>query len=233
VPPEEIIRVAEQTGLIRPLTLFVLAQALRQCRSWRRAGFQYDVAVNLSLRNILDAELPNDVLRLLDDVGLPSSALTFEITESSIMADPVRTEGVVSRLRSMGVAMAIDDFGTGYSSFSHLRRLPVDEIKIDRSFVQYMARDDSDATIVRTIVDLGRNLGIRVVAEGVEDMETWAKLAEIGCDVIQGYVLARPLGSVELDRWLADGGAGVHGPAKEKDASDADVLPLRPPAAGR
>jgi diguanylate cyclase (GGDEF)-like protein len=233
VPPEEIIAVAEQTGLIRPLTLFVLAQALRQCRAWRRAGFSYDVAVNLSLRNILDAELPNDVLRLLDDVGLPSSALAFEITESSIMADPVRTEAVVTRLRSMGVAMAIDDFGTGYSSFSHLRRLPVDEIKIDRSFVQYMARDDSDHTIVRTIVDLGRNLGIRVVAEGVEDDETWEKLAAIGCDIIQGYVLSYPLSALELDRWLAEGGDGVHGPARDQDDGDAEVLPLRPPAAGR
>ena len=233
VPPEEIIRVAEQTGLIRPLTLFVLAQALRQCRSWRRAGFAYDVAVNLSLRNILDAELPNDVLRLLDDVGLPSSALTFEITESSIMADPVRTEAVVSRLRSMGVAMAIDDFGTGYSSFSHLRRLPVDEIKIDKSFVQHMARDDSDFTIVRTIVDLGRNLGIRVVAEGVESVETWEKLASVGCDVIQGFVLSQPLGALDLDRWLAEGGAGVHGPASHKEPSEADVLPLRPPASNR
>jgi diguanylate cyclase (GGDEF)-like protein len=234
VPPEEIIHVAEQTGLIRPLTLFVLAQALRQCRSWRRAGFDYDIAVNLSLRNILDAELPNDVLRLLDDVGLPSSALTFEITESSIMADPIRTEAVVSRLRSMGVSIAIDDFGTGYSSFSHLKRLPVDELKIDRSFVQHMAIDQSDATIVRTIVDLGRNLGIRVVAEGVEDEETWAKLAEVGCDTIQGYVLSKPLGALELDVWLAEGGgAGVHGPARSKEQSTADVLPLRPPAAGR
>jgi diguanylate cyclase (GGDEF)-like protein len=233
IPPEEIIRVAEQTGLIRPLTLFVLAQALRQCRAWRRAGFAYDIAVNLSLRNILDAELPNDVLRLLDDVGLPSSALTFEITESSIMADPVRTEAVVSRLRSMGVAMAIDDFGTGYSSFSHLKRLPVDEIKIDRSFVQHMASDESDFTIVRTIVDLGRNLGIRVVAEGVEDTMTWARLDSVGCDVIQGYVLTKPLSSLDLDRWLAEGGAGVHGPAREKDSTEADVLPLRPPAAGR
>ena len=233
VPPEEIIGVAEQTGLIRPLTLFVLAQALRQCRSWRRAGFAYDVAVNLSLRNILDAELPNDVLRLLDDVGLPSSALSFEITESSIMADPVRTEAVVSRLRSMGVSMAIDDFGTGYSSFSHLQRLPFDEIKIDRTFVQHMATDDSDLTIVRTIVDLGRNLGIHVVAEGVEDIETWERLAAIGCDVIQGYVLSKPLSALDLDRWLSDGGSGVHGPARDVEQHEADVVPLRPPAAGQ
>ena len=238
ISPEEIIRVAEQTGLIRPLTLFVLAQALRQCRTWRRAGFAYDVAVNLSLRNILDSELPNDVLRLLDDVGLPSSALTFEITESSIMADPMRTEAVVSRLRSMGVSMAIDDFGTGYSSFSRLQRLPVDEIKIDRSFVMHMANDESDAMIVRTVIDLGRNLGIRVVAEGVEDTETWERLTQLGCDVVQGYVLSRPVSAIDLDHWLSDGGAGVHGPAREASdgagSSDgADVLPLRPPAAGR
>jgi EAL domain-containing protein (putative c-di-GMP-specific phosphodiesterase class I) len=233
VAPEEIIRVAEQTGLIRPLTLFVLAQSLRQCRAWRRAGFPFDVAVNLSLRNILDAELPNDVRRLLDDVGLPAGALTFEITESSIMADPVRTEAVVARLRAMGVAMAIDDFGTGYSSFSHLRRLPVDEIKIDKSFVQHMAHDHSDFTIVRTIVDLGRNLGIRVVAEGVESVDAWQRLAAVGCDVVQGYVLTRPLGALDLDRWLAEGGAGVHGPAQETPGDAADVLPLRPPASSR
>ena len=238
ISPEEIIRVAEQTGLIRPLTLFVLAQALRQCRSWRRAGFAYDIAVNLSLRNILDSELPNDVLRLLDDVGLPSSALTFEITESSIMADPIRTEAIVSRLRSMGVSMSIDDFGTGYSSFSRLQRLPVDEIKIDRSFVMHMANDESDATIVRTIIDLGRNLGIRVTAEGVEDNETWGRLSQLGCDVIQGYILSRPISGIDLDAWLADGGAGVHGPARAEAAANAvdegaDVLPLRPPAAGR
>jgi EAL domain-containing protein (putative c-di-GMP-specific phosphodiesterase class I) len=149
------------------------------------------------------------------------------------MADPVRTEAVVARLRSMGVAMAIDDFGTGYSSFSHLRRLPVDEIKIDKSFVQHMAQDDNDFTIVRTIVDLGRNLGIRVVAEGVENDETWKRLASVGCDVIQGYVLAKPLGALDLDKWLAEGGAGVHGPAREKAADDAEVLPLRPPSSNR
>jgi predicted signal transduction protein with EAL and GGDEF domain len=224
VPPEEIIGIAEQTGLIRPLTLWVLNQALRECRAWRRDGRMFDVAVNLSIRNILDAELPSDVLRLLTDLGLPASALTFEITESSIMNDPVRTVAVLGRLRSMGVRLAIDDFGTGYSSFSHLRRLPVDEIKIDKSFVQHMATDQSDLVIVRSIVDLGRNLGLKVVAEGVEDDGAWRKLASLGCDVIQGFVLTPALDSQSLQTWLA-----------EYDESQAatrsgEVVPLRTPS---
>jgi diguanylate cyclase (GGDEF)-like protein len=201
VPPEEIIGIAEQTGLIRPLTLWVLNQALRQCRQWRRDGRPFDVAVNLSIRNILDAELPADVLRLLTDLGLPASALTFEITETAIMSDPVRTVAVLGRLRSMGVRLAIDDFGTGYSSFSHLRRLPVDEIKVDRSFVIAMDRDEDDATIVRSTIELGRSLGLDVVAEGVEDQAVWDRLAALGCTYAQGYHLSRPLPAAELAEW--------------------------------
>jgi EAL domain-containing protein (putative c-di-GMP-specific phosphodiesterase class I) len=221
VAPEEIIAIAEQTGLIRPLTLWVLNQALRECRAWRRDGRPFDVAVNLSIRNLLDAELPADVLRLLTELGLPASALTFEITESSIMNDPVRALAVLGRLRSMGIRLAIDDFGTGYSSFSHLRRLPVDEIKIDKSFVQYLATDESDLVLVRSIVDLGRNLGLRVVAEGVEDDVSWQELARLGCDVIQGYVLTPPLAPAELQRWLERYDERTHVPAP------ADVVPLR------
>jgi diguanylate cyclase (GGDEF)-like protein len=220
VPPEEIIAVAEQTGLIRPLTLWVLDQALRQCRAWRRDGRAFDVAVNLSIRNLLDAELPNDVLRMLSELGLPSSALTFEITESSIMNDPVRTVAVLGRLRAMGVRLAIDDFGTGYSSFSHLQRMPVDEIKIDKSFVQHLATDDSDYVIVRSIVDLGRNLGLRVVAEGVEDRGAWERLRKLGCDIAQGYYLTRPLPAVELDAWL-------NAQPTEEAEPEGDVVPLR------
>jgi diguanylate cyclase (GGDEF)-like protein len=224
VPPEEIIAIAEQTGLIRPLTLWVLNQAMRQCRSWRRAGRPFDVAVNLSIRNILDAELPADVLRLLTDLGLPASSLTFEITETAIMNDPVRTVAVLGRLRAMGVRLAIDDFGTGYSSFSHLRRLPVDEIKIDKSFVQHLANDQSDLVIVRSIVDLGRNLGLRVVAEGVEDDGAWRELANLGCDVIQGYVLTRPLAPADLETWLT-----AHGDVRTPPVTG-DVVPLRTPS---
>jgi diguanylate cyclase (GGDEF)-like protein len=224
VPPEELIGIAEQTGLIRPLTLWVLNQALRQCRSWRRAGHSFDIAVNLSIRNLLDAELPADVLRLLSDLGLPASCLTFEITESSIMSDPVRSLAVLGRLREMGVHLAIDDFGTGYSSFSHLRRLPVDEIKIDKSFVQHLGSDESDLVIVRSIVDLGRNLGLRVVAEGVEDEAAWRELAILGCDVVQGYVLTYPLSGEDLEQWLA-----VHGDVHPAPVTG-DVVRFRNPA---
>jgi diguanylate cyclase (GGDEF)-like protein len=221
IAPEEIISIAEQTGLIRPLTLWVLNQALRECRSWRRDGRPFDVAVNLSIRNLLDAELPNDVLRLLTELGMPASALTFEITESSIMNDPVRSLAVLARLRSMGIHMAIDDFGTGYSSFSHLRRLPVSEIKIDKSFVQFLATDESDLVLVRSIIDLGRNLGLRVVAEGVEDEVSWQRLAQFGCEVVQGYVLTQPLAPGELQLWLERYDESAFAPPM------GDVVPLR------
>ena len=221
VPPEEIVHIAEQTGLIRPLTLFVLRQALEQCKEWRRNGNSFDIAVNLSIRNLLDAELPNDVLRMLTDLRLPASALTLEITESSIMNDPVRTVSVLGRLRAMGVRLAIDDFGTGYSSFSHLRRLPVDEIKIDKSFVLNLAADESDLVIVRSIVDLGRNLGLEVVAEGVENDLAWRKLVELGCDIVQGYVLTKPLAKSEFEEWVER--------YQSDRAAPADVVPLRNP----
>jgi diguanylate cyclase (GGDEF)-like protein len=230
VPPEEIVSIAEQTGLIRPLTLWVLNQALRQLRQWRRDGHGFDIAVNLSIRNLLDPELPNDVLRLLTELGLPASSLIFEITESSIMSDPVRTVAVLGRMRAMGVRLAIDDFGTGYSSFSHLRRLPVDEIKIDKSFVMHLANDHSDLVIVRSIVDLGRNLGLRVVAEGVEDEIAWRELSSLGCDLVQGYVLTRPLAEAEMNVWLANH-AEVAPPVAPETAGD--VVPLRTPAGRR
>jgi diguanylate cyclase (GGDEF)-like protein len=227
VSPEEIIRIAEQTGLIRPLTLWVLGQALRECRRWRQDGYAFDVAVNLSFRNILDHGLLADVQAVLDEVGLPSSALTFEITESSMMVEPERTVAVLARLRAAGIGLAIDDFGTGYSSFSHLRHLPVDEIKIDRSFVTHLATDESDAMIVRTIVDLGRNLGLRVVAEGVEDEAAWERLAAAGCHIGQGYLLTPPLSGSDLVVWLEE--AGHRAPS----AVSADVVPMRRPTAGR
>jgi diguanylate cyclase (GGDEF)-like protein len=219
ISPEEIVRIAEQTGLIRPLTQWVLSQALRQCRAWRRSGRAFDVAVNLSARSMLDNELPTDVLGMLDDHGLPASALTFEITESSIFVDPVRANAILGRLRTMGIGLAIDDFGTGYSSFSQLRRMPVDEIKIDRSFVTHMVNDESDFVIVRSIVDLGRNLGLRTVAEGVEDQDAWEALVALGCDVVQGYVLSAALPAAELDRWLEQHPERLPDRNREADAS--------------
>ena len=207
VPPDEFVSVAEHTGLLRPLTLFVLEQALRECARWRGAGFDLDVAVTLSVRNLLDVELPNDVMRLLATHALPPSAVELEITESALLADPIRTNGVLQELHRIGVGISIDDFGTGYSSLSYLRRMPVDELKIDRSFVTDMALDENAALIVRSTIDLGRNLGLRVVAEGVETQEVWEQLAGLGCHVAQGFFFGRPLASEPFLQQLATRGS--------------------------
>jgi diguanylate cyclase (GGDEF)-like protein len=203
VPPDEFIQVAEHTGLIKPLTLYVLDVALAQCRAWELGGTPLKIAVNLSVRSLLDADLPRDVARLLEHWNVSPSSLQLEITESSIMADPARSLATLTKLSEMGVGLSIDDFGTGYSSLSHLKRLPVDEIKIDRSFVMGMSADENDAVIVRSIIDLGRNLGLRVVAEGVENDELMERLGALGCDVAQGYGLSRPLSAPMLADWLA------------------------------
>ncbi|MFN2488815.1 MAG: putative bifunctional diguanylate cyclase/phosphodiesterase [Actinomycetota bacterium] len=201
ISPDKFIPIAENTGLIKPLTMHVLDVALGQCRAWRLMGTPLKVAVNLSARNLLDIALPNDIQELLDKWDVPATSLQLEITESSIMADPVRTNGILSGLSAMGVGVAIDDFGTGYSSLSHLSTLPVDEIKIDKSFVLGMASDENAAVIVRSIIDLGRNLDLRVVAEGVETRSLWNRLASLGCDVAQGYLLSRPLPADRFDDW--------------------------------
>jgi diguanylate cyclase (GGDEF)-like protein len=198
VPPDEFVPVAEHTGLLRPLTLFVLESALAQCAQWRQAGFDLNVAVNLSVRNLLDVEMPGDVERLLGKYALPPAALELEITESALLADPVRTNGVLQALHKIGVGISIDDFGTGYSSLSYLRRMPVDELKIDKSFVTDMALDENAALIVRSTIDLGRNLGLRVVAEGVETREVWELLAGLGCHVAQGYFFGPPATAPEF-----------------------------------
>ncbi|MGI8686174.1 MAG: putative bifunctional diguanylate cyclase/phosphodiesterase [Acidimicrobiales bacterium] len=198
VPPEEFIPIAEQTGSIRALTTFVLEEALTQCGVWRRAGLNLDMAVNLSVRSLLDTDLPDEIARLLRETGVPAGCLTLELTESSMMSDPVRTADVLDRLHGLGVQLSIDDYGTGYSSLSYLRRLPVDEMKIDKSFVMSMQGKDNDDVIVRSTVDLGHNLGLRVVAEGVEDEASWDRLAALGCDSAQGYWLSRPIPAEEV-----------------------------------
>ncbi|MGH9179537.1 MAG: putative bifunctional diguanylate cyclase/phosphodiesterase [Acidimicrobiales bacterium] len=203
VPPDEFIPIAEQTGSIRALTSFVLEEALTQCGTWRQAGLNLGMAVNLSVRSLLDAELPDEISRLLADTGVPPSMLTLELTESSMMADPLRTADVLARLSFLGVQLSIDDYGTGYSSLSYLRRLPVDEMKIDKSFVMRMGVDDSDDVIVRSTVDLGHNLGLRVVAEGVEDRAAWERLKALGCDSAQGFFLSRPLPAEEVETLMA------------------------------
>ena len=203
MPPDEFIQVAEHTGLIRPLTTMVLRSALRQCRMWADEGLELGVAVNLSVRSLLDLNLPVSVETLLAEHDVPPSRLTLEITESSIMADPIRAADIVDQLSELGVGLAIDDFGTGYSSLSYLKRLPVTEIKIDKSFVMAMTTEDNDAVIVRSTIDLGQNLGLRVVAEGVESHEMWMQLQNLGCDVAQGYHLSRPLPPHEFHKWLS------------------------------
>jgi diguanylate cyclase (GGDEF)-like protein len=202
IPPNDFIPLAEHTGLINRLAVYVLDAALRQCAEWQGIGLELAVAVNLSVRNIADPDLPDTVAGLLAEHGVDPSRLVLELTESTLMADPIQAKQVLARLHAMGVGLAIDDFGTGYSSLTYLSELPVTELKIDRSFIMSMATSDGDAFIVRATIDLGRNLGLRVVAEGVETESVWNRLAELGCDVGQGYYLSRPVPATELTRWL-------------------------------
>jgi diguanylate cyclase (GGDEF)-like protein len=200
VPPDEFIPLAEHTGLIRPLTAYVLEAAAGQCSAWRRGGgaLEMSVAVNLSARILHDRGLPEQISKLLERWSLPPSALEIEITESAIMSDPVRAMAVANRLHDLGVGLVIDDFGTGYSSLSYLKQLPVSEIKIDKSFVLDMDSSDNDAAIVRSTIVLGHNLGLKVVAEGIETREVQGRLASLGCDLGQGYLYGRPAPAVEL-----------------------------------
>jgi diguanylate cyclase (GGDEF)-like protein len=200
--PDDFIPLAEHTGLIRPLTLYVLNEALRQSYEWQQQGIDLEVSVNLSARNLLDSELATDIEKLLDTWGVKPSSLKLEITENTIMVDPPKALEVLTKLRELGVGLAIDDFGTGYSSLSYLRKLPVDEIKIDRSFVMNMPQSENDQQIVRSTIGLSRNLGLKVVAEGVETKDIWRDLAHLGCDMAQGYYLTRPIPASDLAQWL-------------------------------
>jgi diguanylate cyclase (GGDEF)-like protein/PAS domain S-box-containing protein len=209
VPPDDFIPVAEQTALIRPLTLYVIDEALRQCRSWQDDGLRLAIAVNLSSRTLVDDDFPMQVAELLQRWNVEPGLLEFEITESSMLADPARTKLILEQLSEMGIRLSIDDFGTGYSSLAYLKRLPVSEIKIDRSFVMNMDTDEDDATIVRSTIELGRNLGLDVVAEGVESEQAWHRLRGLGCAAAQGYYLSRPVPPDELVTWLARRRAGL------------------------
>ncbi len=200
--PDAFIPLAENTGLIRPLTLHVLDRALAQCRTWSDEGLDLGMAVNVSTRNLLDLTLPDQVDTLLELHGVPASQLELEITETTIMADPPRAKAVLARLSAMGVSLAVDDFGTGYTSLAWLRDLPLNTLKIDKSFVINMAAGGGDAVIVRSTVQLGRSLGLRVVAEGVEDEGSWCELLALGCDLAQGYYLSRPQAPELLTPWL-------------------------------
>jgi diguanylate cyclase (GGDEF)-like protein len=202
--PADFIPLAEHTGLIHELTLWVLEHALDQCRRWRDAGLDLQIAVNLSAANLLDARLPNDVARLIVAAGVPPSALALEITESVAMTDPTRAREVLGVLRSMRVALSVDDYGTGHSSLAYLGGLPVTELKIDRAFVTDLAEDATCAAIVRSTVELAHNLGLKVVAEGVEDERALEHLRAQGCDLAQGFHLSRPLPGDEVTAWLQE-----------------------------
>jgi diguanylate cyclase (GGDEF)-like protein len=196
--PEEFVPIAEQTGLIVPLTRWVLAAAMRQCRAWQEQGYELSVAVNLSARSFLDTALAVDIPQLLALHNIAPTLLELEVTESTIMLDPARATATLERLSEIGLTLSIDDFGTGYSSLANLKRLPVDMIKIDKSFVLEMATEHSDAAIVRSTIELAHNLGLQVIAEGVEDRQIWEELARLGCDFAQGYYLSRPLPADKL-----------------------------------
>ena len=199
--PDRFIHIAESTGLIVPLTQVVLERTLEQLVRWDAAGLHVDASVNLAARQITDLGLPDVVAQALRRHGLAPGRLVLEVTESQIVADASRADVVLRRLREVGVGLAVDDFGTGYSSLTQLRSLDVDVLKIDKSFVQHMSEDENDALIVRSTIDLGHNLGLRVVAEGVEDVRALERLRTLGCDVVQGYYLCRPLPGDEVLAW--------------------------------
>ena len=204
IPPDQFIGLAEGTGAIGPLTLWVLEAAIRQCGAWRRAGLALPVSVNISARNLHDGTLPTAVSDLLVAYQVPPAWLTLEITESAIMDDPGGSRAMLTQFSTMGVKLEIDDFGTGYSSLGYLKRLPVDGLKVDRTFVQHLGMDEDDATIVASTVGLAHNLGLHVVAEGVENQTALQRLGAMGCDVAQGYHLSRPVAAEALERWLRD-----------------------------
>jgi predicted signal transduction protein with EAL and GGDEF domain len=202
--PDVFLPLAEQAGLMRRLALRVLERSLRDLQAWRAAGLDLSVAVNLSVSNLQDVALPEQVEMLLDSFGLPADALILEITEDVLMADAARSQQVMSGLRRLGIRLSIDDYGTGYSSLSYLRALPVDELKLDRSFVSNLTSDERAAAIVRSTLQLSLDLGMSMVVEGVEDAATLAALRAWGCDFAQGYHIARPMPADRFLTWLAE-----------------------------
>jgi diguanylate cyclase (GGDEF)-like protein len=202
--PSEFVPLAERTGTVTDLTRWVLDAALAQCRRWRDAGIDLPVAINLAAANIVDTTLPDAVAEALARHGVPGNRLECEISEDTVMADPLRAMDVLGGLRDLGLRLSLDDFGTGHSSLAYLKRLPLDEVKIDRSFVLGMTDDENDAVIVRSTIDLARNLGLDVVAEGVENAEILQGLGDLRCDIAQGFHLSRPLPAGELEAWLAE-----------------------------
>jgi diguanylate cyclase (GGDEF)-like protein len=203
IMPDDFIPLAEHTGLIAPLTRYVLDSALAQARTWLDSGQKIPVSVNLSARNLLDTTLPQEIATQLANHGVPADLLEIEVTESALMTDPARAQRLLEQLFALGIRIAIDDFGAGYTSLGQLRTLPVSELKIDRSFVTAMDTDAGNAVIVQSVVDLGHNLGLTIIAEGVESQRVMTALSQIGCDVAQGYFISRPVTAAAVDAWRA------------------------------
>ncbi|MDH5258728.1 MAG: EAL domain-containing protein, partial [Gammaproteobacteria bacterium] len=202
IPPDQFVALAEKIGLIHPLTVWVLNRALEQCAQWNFQHLPISIAVNLSALSLHD----NSVISLVDDAlkdwKVAPSSLSLELTESAVMADPQQAIEILSDLDGMGVKLSVDDFGTGYSSLTYLKRLPVDEIKIDRSFVMDMFSNKNDEAIVRSTIDLAHNMGLKVIAEGIEDQATYQRLKEMGCDMGQGFYMGRPVGTADFSQWI-------------------------------
>jgi diguanylate cyclase (GGDEF)-like protein len=209
IAPAAFIPIAERTGLIRQMTDWIFDHALEQCRKWHDDGIPVHVAINVSAKTLQEPTLPNKVHALLEKWKVEARFLKIEITESSIMADPAHALAIASMLQSLGIRLSIDDFGTGYSSLTHLRQLPIDEIKVDRSFVSDMVNSDADAAIVRTVIDLAHNLGKQVCAEGVENEATWRMLSSLGCDLAQGYWISKPVPAASFVKWLDESQWGL------------------------
>lgn len=227
IPPAQFIPFAEHTGYIKVLTRWVLNESLRQCGMWRAMGMPLRVSVNISARDLMNRELPELVAKLMARHDVPADLLCLEITESGFMEDPIYAQKVLQRLSELGIHLSIDDYGTGYSSLSYIVQLPVDELKIDRSFVMHMGTDEHTSTIVRSTIELGHSLGLKVVAEGVEDARGLKLLRELGCDQAQGYFISKPVPPEVLETWL------VHRqlPQPASESSDSPFAAATIPAA--
>jgi diguanylate cyclase (GGDEF)-like protein len=226
IPPDQFVGLAEETGLIKPLTLWALDTALAQATRWRATGIDFGMAVNLSARCLEDADLPGVIADLLARRRTPAASLTLEITESAIMRDSARGQAVVAGLHALGVRLSIDDFGTGHSSLAYLSKLPVSELKVDRSFITNIDVDRTNATIVRATIEMAHRLGLRVVAEGVETREAYSVLEGFRADLAQGYFMARPLPAAEITGWLGDSCWGLEGRGQlDREARQSEAPP--------
>ncbi|MBI5891002.1 MAG: EAL domain-containing protein [Nitrosomonadales bacterium] len=215
IPPDQFIPYAEHTGYIRNITRWVIEEAFRQRKEWEQMQLPLTVSVNISARDLVNADLPRVIAELMDKYGASPDWMCLEITESAIMGDTKRALSILDELHDMGITLSVDDFGTGYSSLAYLKKLPVSELKIDQSFVFHMADDKDDATIVRSTIEMGHNMGLVVVAEGIENKATWDMLNDMGCDLAQGYYIGKPMPADALLKWLAQAPWKVSGDWRE------------------